>query len=303
MAIEEVATFVEAAEQGSMAAASRTLGIPTSTVSRRIHRLEEELGVQLVEAHARMFRPTEAGEALLRRSASAIRDIREALHAASDGGNAVRGQLRITAPQDVGASVGMATLLAAFRAAHPGVELLIDLSDRRVDLTAEGVDFAFRIHIHALQAQPSLMVRRLATVSAGLFASPVYVAENGAPGSIEELAGHTFVAPTFGRSWQLTHAVSGDSTELDMDAPVQSTSLSFMAPAACAHMGIAPMPDLIARPFVARGDLVRVLPDWRLAEANLSILWPASRQPAPRRRIFLDFVVTNAAMLTGLHDV
>ncbi|MFK7931023.1 MAG: LysR substrate-binding domain-containing protein [Myxococcota bacterium] len=299
MSIEAVATFVEAAEKGSMAAASRALGLPTSTVSRRIHRLEEELGVQLVESNARLFRLTEAGDALLRRSAAAVRDLREAMHALRDGGNPVRGQLRITAPQDLGSADVMAQLFAKFRADNPHVELLIDLGDRKVDLVAEGVDFAFRIHQGPVQGQRSLMSRRLLAMHARLFASPAYVEQHGAPDTVEDLTEHAMIMPTFGAPWTLEHVQSGETTSITMDAPVQSTSLSFIGAAARAHMGIAPIPTLIASPAVERGDLVQVLPDWQLKGARLSLLWPESRLPSPRRRTFLDFTVAHTAGWTS----
>ncbi len=302
MSIQEIATFVEAAEKGSMAAASRALGVPTSTVSRRIHRLEEALGVQLVETHARLFRLTEAGDALLKRSAAAVRDLREAAHAIRDGSDTVRGQLRISAALDLGSSAAMARLLADFRSLNPGIELLVDLADRRVDLMAEGVDFAFRIHVGALRAQPSLMVRRLATLSGGLFASPSYLARHGTPRSVEELAQHSLISPTFQLPWRLCHTPTGSVEILETIAPVRSTSLSFMVPAACADMGIAPAPGLVVGPSLARGELVRVLPQWHLLAASLSLLWPASRLPAPRRRTFLDFVVAHTEPWSTLAD-
>ena len=295
MAIQDIATFVDAAELGSMSAAGRALGVPASTISRRIHRLEDALGVQLVETHARLFRLTEAGDMLLRRCSAAVRDLREAEHALRDGGGLVRGQLRITVPQDLGVSDAMAKLLATFREQTPGVDLLVDLSDRRVDLMAEGVDFAFRVHIGALQAQPSLMARRLASLSAGLYASRAYLRDHGTPAAIEELEQHHLVFPSFGRPWTISNPGTGASHVLGYAAAVMSSSLGFMVPAARADMGIAPIPAVVARASVDRGELVRVLPDWCFPDASVSILWPSSRLPAPRRRSFLDFVVAATA--------
>lgn len=303
MSIQEIATFVEAAEQGSMAGASRALGIPTSTVSRRIHRLEDELGAKLVEVHSRLFRLTEVGDALLRRSSSAVRDLRDALHAVRDGGNGLRGQLSITVAQDLGASAPMAELLAAFRAEHPEVELLIDLDDRPVDLTAEGIDFAFRIHSRPLKAQGSLMTRALGPALAGMFASPAYVAEHGSPQTVEQLADHTTICPSFVNVLSFHQRSTGRKVDVELTSPVQSTSVSFMAPAARANMGIAPVSILVADPFVQRGELVRVLPDWHMASANMSLLWPGTRLPSPRRRTFLDFVVQHTANWNELLDV
>lgn len=293
MAIEELATLVEAAERGSMAAASRALGVPTSTVSRRIHRLEVELGVQLIETSTRSFRLTEHGAALLQRAKPAVRQLQEAMHAMSHGGP-VRSQLRISAPQDLGASMTLCGLLKAFRDEHPQVELLVDLTDRQVDLTAEGIDFAFRAHLGALSGRGSLMTRRLTTLSAGFFASPAYLKQAPALGHPSDLAAHVMILPTFGWPWRMENLESGELLELDPQATIQSTSFSFMRPATSAHMGVAPMPKLLATPYVKTGELMRVLPEWELPAGSLSLLWPKSRLDSPQRRAFLDFVVARA---------
>ena len=294
MGIEEVATLVEAAERGSMAGASRALGVPTSTVSRRIHRLELELGVQLVESSTRLFRLTEHGAALLQRAKPAVRELQEAMHAISHG-DPVQTQLRISVPQDIGASAAMCTLLKDFRDAHPQVELLLDLTNRQVDLTAEAIDFAFRAHLGPLRGRGSLMTRRLTLLSAGFFASPSYL--EGAPPILQpaDLADHVMILPTFGWPWRLENLESGQSLELDLKATVQSTSFSFMRPATSAHMGIAPMPKLLAAPYLKSGELLGVLPEWQLPAGSLSLLWPKSRLDSPQRRAFLDFVVVRAS--------
>ena len=294
MGIEEVATLVEAAERGSMAAASRALGVPTSTVSRRIHRLELELGVQLVETSTRLFRLTEHGAALLQRAKPAVRELQEVMHAMSHGGP-VRSQLRISTPQDLGGSMALCSLLKAFRDEHPQVELLIDLTDRQVDLTTEGIDFAFRAHLGTLRGRGTLMTRRLANLSAGFFASPSYLEQAPALNHPSDLTAHVMILPTFGWPWRLRHLETEEVLDLKPKASVQSTSFSFMRPATSAHMGVAPMPKLLAAPFVESGGLVQVLPKWELPAGGLSLLWPKSRLDSPQRRAFLDFVVARAS--------
>ncbi len=112
MGLEEIGSFVEVAEQGSLAAAARVLGLPKSTVSRRIARLEQELGQELVRRGARALRLTEAGEVLYQRSAPAVRELVDAARLFRDGGAAPNGDLRLTLPVELALSAAFARLLA-----------------------------------------------------------------------------------------------------------------------------------------------------------------------------------------------
>src|SRR5690606_11309583 len=146
MSLEDLASFVAAADQGSLTGAAHALGVPKSTISRRLARLEEALGQQLAWRTSRTFRLTEAGEALYRRSAPALLDLDEALGAARDASTEPAGALRITAPVDLGGSAPMAEAMVRFAQTWPRLQLEVDLSDRVVDLVAEGVDVACRLH-------------------------------------------------------------------------------------------------------------------------------------------------------------
>src|SRR5690606_30275128 len=123
MALEDLASFVAAAQHGSLTAASRALGVPKSTISRRLARLEEEVGQQLVRRTSRTFRLTEAGEALYRRSAPALLDLDEALQATRDAGATPAGELRITALVDLGGSHVFASWMAEFTRTWPRIRL------------------------------------------------------------------------------------------------------------------------------------------------------------------------------------
>ncbi len=193
MGLEDIGTFVEVAERGSLSAAARELGVPKSTVSRRIARLERELGQELIRRSSRAFRLTEAGDALYRRSAPAIRDLAEATRAVSDAGSEPRGDLRVTAPIDLGTATRFVEFLIAFHDARPQVRLSIDLTDRYVDLAAEGYDLAFRVHSHALEDRATLKMRRIGPFTVGLYASPRYLDRAGRPAHPSELVDHATV--------------------------------------------------------------------------------------------------------------
>lgn len=294
MALEDLASFVAAARHGGLTAASRVLGVPKSTLSRRLARLEEEVGQQLVRRTSRTFRLTEAGEALYRRTAPALLDLDEALQATRDAGAQPAGDLRITAPVDLGGSHVFATWMAEFTSRWPRIRLTVDLSDRLVDLVDEGLDVAVRMHSSPLEDRTSLQMRRLMTADMGLYASRAYLERKGWPRESRELREHDLVrfVSTSGESrWPELEAL------LDLDASVAehgiaTTSMGFAAAAIEAGAGIGMLPSLVAEGL---GEVERVLPDLVFPSPSLSLVWPASRQLSPRVRAFVDFMVSKVA--------
>ena len=298
MGLEDIGTFVEAAERGSLSAAARELGVPKSTISRRIARLERELGQELIRRSSRTFKLTEAGDALYRQSAPAIRDLAEATRAVSEAGSEPQGDLKVTAPLDLGSAPRFAAMLVAFRAAWPKVRVVVDLTDRYVDLVAEGYDLAFRIHSHALEDRASLKVRRIGPFNGGVYASPQYLDRVGRPSRPSDLARHEIVGfVPIGKSLTFTHT-DGSRETVAFEPALLTTNMSFVPIALEAGAGIGCVANFIARAVVERGALERVLPEWEaMQSAMLSIVWPGSRQTSRRLRAFLDF--TAEAMPPG----
>ncbi|TNE85116.1 MAG: LysR family transcriptional regulator [Deltaproteobacteria bacterium] len=294
MRLEDIATFVEAVEAGTLVGAADVLGVPKSTVSRRVARLEADLGEELIRRHSRLFELTDVGRGLYERSASAVRDLQRAAREVHDAHDDVAGELRMTLPQDIGLSDELLDLLAGFRQAHPGVELFVDLSDRKVDLVAERFDFAFRGHMNPLEDTASLKARSLGRLAVGLYASARYLAQRGAPACPADLGDHAILAPFSGAyAFELTHRDSGTVERLQLHACLRASSITFLPYMAARDTGIAPVPRYIASRHVARGDLVPVLEEWELPAATLSLLWPVSSLPHPRRRAFLDYVAAH----------
>jgi DNA-binding transcriptional LysR family regulator len=293
MGLEDIGTFVEAAERGSLTAAARELGVPKSTVSRRIARLERELGQELIRRSSRTFRLTEAGEALFRQSAPAIRDLAEATRAVAEAGSEPQGDLRITAPLDLGSAPPFVALLTEFRVSWPKVRLVVELTDRYVDLVAEGYDLAFRIHSHALEDRSSLKMRRVGPFTVGLYASPRYLDRAGRPAHPRDLQGHEMVGfVRIGMPWTLI-GKDGERESVTVEPSLLTASMSFVPAALEAGAGIGFVANFIAQASVARGALERVLPEWESPGATLSIVWPASRQTSPRLRAFLDYTAKH----------
>jgi DNA-binding transcriptional LysR family regulator len=295
MGLEDIGTFVEAVERGSLTAAARELGVPKSTVSRRIARLEKDLGHELIRRSSRTFRLTEVGEAFYRRSAPAIKDLAEATQTIADVGSEPEGDLRITAPIDLGSSPSLVAHLVAFRAAYPKVRLVIDLSDRFVDVAAEGFDVALRIHQAPLEDRTTLKVRRVGPFTVGLYASPAYLDRVGRPTHPSELARHEVVGISrlgTDERWMLRRAQS-KPMPFAVRASLVTTNMSFVPAALEAGAGIGLVANFIAQPALARGSLERVLPEWEVPAASLSIVWPETRHASSRLRAFLDFTAEH----------
>ena len=298
MGLAELGAFVEAASRGSVTAAARALGLPKSTVSRRIRRLEGELGRPLVERGVRRLRLTDAGELLYRRSASAVRDLDEAARSVRDGAIEPAGELRITAPRDIGASAPLVQLFVGFREAHPQVRLTVDLNDRLVDILAEGFDFAIRLHERPLEELTHVRIRRLGNVAGALFASRSYLDRSGRPAHPPDLLAHRCLVTAPGAvtgPWELRWQEQGVVAAISPEPGLLTNSTTFVREAIAAGAGIGALPTFVGAELVRAGGVERVLPGWSLPAGTLSLLWPARRHQVPRLRAYLDYLASGFA--------
>lgn len=290
MSLTSIETFVRVAESGSLSATARALGVPTSTVSRRLARLEEELGETLVLRTARALRLTEAGTAVYQRCAGPLREIEEVARAVRDHDAEPAGELRLTAPPDIGNSEMFVRLVQVYRERWPRVVVHVELTERVVDLVGERFDVALRAHLAPLPDRTSLVARRVATMEGGLFASPGWLAAHGALTQPSELAGVPTVAHERAgvRRWTLRRGE--EEATVPIHPVMCANDLHFVRRAVAAGAGVGLLPVLLAGP-----ELVRVLPEWATPAGNLSLVWPAGRALAPRVRRFIDHVAGAAA--------
>src|SRR5919202_4644540 len=184
--LDDLRSFVEVVESGGFSRASRRLGISKSMVSRRIARLEADLGARLLSRTTRGLSPTEAGLEFKARGERILAELDAARDAVARQGGAVVGRLRLSVPLSFGVR-HVAPVLAELARRHPRLEMDVSYSDRIVDLIAERFDAAIRIGV---LEDSSLVARRIAPVRALLVASPDYLARNGRPSTPGDLAGH-----------------------------------------------------------------------------------------------------------------
>jgi DNA-binding transcriptional LysR family regulator len=285
MSLDEIAMFARVAASGTLAEAARRLGVPKSTVSRAIARLEDTTGVQLLQRGARSVSLTEAGRRFFAEVAPHLGALDEATLNLGKAREIVAGSLRVSAPASSGAILG--DLFVRFGARYPGIRLEIELSQRQVDLVREGFDVALRGTANV--RGDALVARKLLPAELRLFASPSYVARRGAPRSAEDLAGHDLVAylPVFSRAAVQPEALG----RAFAGARATTNELDLLRCMLRAGGGIGPLTAAHAALDLAQGTLVRVLPEWSHGFGTLYFVYPAARHVPRKVAALRDFLV------------
>jgi DNA-binding transcriptional LysR family regulator len=295
MDLNLVSTFVRVGELGSFTAAARALGLPTSSVSRKVSALEGALDVRLIQRSTRKLILTEAGRAYFERARASLAGLADATASVADMSHEVAGVIRFTAPPD---NAGLlAGFLAEFLARYPKVRLDVVLTARRVDLVAEGIDLALR---GGRLGDSSLIVRRIGSGDLALYGAASYFKRAGTPRTLAELARHRFVlygGPEVRRTLALT-GPDGEET-VAIDGPLVVDDMIFAGDAVAAGIGIGVLPRVLAERRSPRSravmgpPLVRVLPDYRMSGADLSIVSPPKAYEPTRVSLFRDFLAAR----------
>jgi DNA-binding transcriptional LysR family regulator len=294
MRTEDLRAFFQIAKTGSLTAASAALGVPKSTVSRRLTRLEEELDAQLVLRTSRSVHLTELGQTLHRQGAPALAYLDEVQRAVRERGETPAGPLRVSAPPDL-AAAHLGAMFAEFVIEYPEVDLTLVSTGEFVDLISQGIDLALRIHIRPLSSVTSLRARRLAAVERGLYASPSYLEQKGRPRRPEDLRRHSCLSMAAQPyRWELTRRPGrgggggGRAVSIEVNPRLRSNDHHALKDAAERGAGVAVVPAFLGDVGVNRGTLVRVLPGWSMGASTLSAVWPATLHTSPRIRAFVD---------------
>ncbi|HEX7657727.1 MAG TPA: LysR family transcriptional regulator [Sphingomonas sp.] len=287
--LEAWAIFAKVAELGSFAAAAQALGLANPTVSKAIARLEARLGVALIARTSRRLSLTDAGRAALERAARILREGELAEDEAAEQSSVARGRVRISAPLSFGIGY-MAATLPALMAAHPAVTLDFALSDRHVDLDADGFDLALRI---ARLEASSMLARRLCAVRLLLVATPAYLDAQGRPTHPAELEHHRALVYTGGATpgmWRFTHPHFGEET-VRPPAQLWTDNADLLAPALAAGRGLAIQPEFLVWRELRDGRLEQVMPDWSPPPLALYLIMP----PSPLRPLRVQVVIDHLA--------
>jgi DNA-binding transcriptional LysR family regulator len=300
MDLNLVSAFVEVVEAQSFTAAARTLGLPKSSVSRRVTELEKELGVPLLHRTTRKLSLTDAGRAYFAQAERALTELRSAAELASGMDAEPRGVVRLTAPVDVGV-MGLPEILADFSRSYPDIHVELSLSTRELDLREEGFDLAIR---SGTSHDANLVARRIGHSKGGLFASPHYLAERGRPETVGELLQHDAVLfrGKDGKALWRLEGPDETTSSVEVSGRVSGNEQMFVRSAVANGLGIGILPLFVeARCAAAKKvePLERVLPDWVIHGSELTVVTPTGPKRPHRVTLLRDYLVENMRTKCG----
>ncbi len=280
--------FRAVAEAGSFAGAARRLRLSNGAVSKHISALEDALGARLIHRTTRRLALTEVGQSYYKRCARILDEIEAMERDAGSENAAPRGLLRVGAPMSFGL-LHLAPALPDLLAAHPELEVGLELDDRFVDLVDERIDVALRIMTSLPDS--SYAAAKIAPIRSALCAAPAYLARAGTPRSPEELAGHVFVVYSLSRS-PGHYVIEGPDGphEIRVTGRITANSSIALREALAAGVGIGVVPTFVVGEALRDGTLVRVLDEYEPRGHTLHAVYPAAQKVPAKVRAFMDFL-------------
>jgi DNA-binding transcriptional LysR family regulator len=290
---DNMRVFAKVVESGSFTGAAARLGISASMVSQHVKELEERLAARLLNRTTRKVSLTETGRAYFERCKRLLADLEETEQAVSDMHAAPRGALRLNAVPSFGI-LHLAPAIADFTARFPGISVELMLSERPVDLIAEGFDVAVRVEE---MPDSSLIARQLAPCRMVVCGAPSYFERHGVPRTPSDLSAHNCLTPAgdvlpYYHAWHLT-AADGTALNISPNGNLRSNSGAVLKVAALAGHGLACLPTYFVGEALESGRLVTVLDDYMAPPLTLRALYPHNRHLSAKVRAFVDFLVAR----------
>ncbi|MBN8941679.1 MAG: LysR family transcriptional regulator [Rhizobiales bacterium] len=285
--IDDLEAFLAIVETGSLTAAARRLDRSLQSVSRALATLEQSVGVELIRRTTRQSQPTEAGLAFHRRVRPAFDEIAAARREAASRRAEPSGHLTIGAPVLFGPAQ-LVPVIAAFMERHPAIEISLKLSDRFADLQDEGLDLAVRI---GELPDADLMAKRLGALRRVAFGAPSYFARFGRPEHPDALARHCCIVRNAGGDadkWPFQ--VDGRPRTVKVSGRFRADSTAATYKAVALGLGIGFTPLWQIRDLVDRGEVELILTTFEPPKAPIHAVWPASKLPLAKTRLFIDFL-------------
>ena len=289
--LAQLRIFARIADLGSVSGAARALGLPKSSVSRALARLEAAVGAALIERSTRHLRLTDAGRLLHRHGARILDDVSEAENEVGRLVGRPSGTLRISVGFTFAAGP-LAPMLAGFVKRYPEVRVVLTVDNRTVDLLTEDIDVSIRI---GPLADSELIARRLGAIALWACASPAYLAARGTPEALDDLASHALIAHADRRTPWRVRTPSGAMRTLETEPAVVIPEPAVVKTMLLGDAGIGWLPDFDARDALASGALVRVLPGYEVESVEVHALYPSHRSLSAKVRVFIDMLVEHMA--------
>ena len=289
--------FAMVVDHGGFAPAGRAFGIPKSKLSRRIALLEERLGVRLIQRSTRRFAVTEVGQNYYAHCKAMLVEAQSAQEAIEQTRAEPCGVVRLTCPVAL-LDVRVGEMLAAFMATHPRVDLHLEATNRRVDVVGEGVDVAIRVRPPPLD-DSDLVMRVLGDRAQCLVASPSLLGRLGAPSVPADLSRFSSLdlgAPQDDHAWHLL-GPNDASAVIHHQPRFVTGSMPALRAAAVAGVGVVQLPTMMLGGEIARGELVRLLPEWAPRREIVHAVFASRRGLLPSVRALIDFLIERFGAL------
>lgn len=294
--MNDLAVFAAIAQAGSITGAAEMMKLPKSNVSRRLARLEDRLGVQLIERNTRSSRLTPIGICYADYCRLMVDEANAADAVVETSLAEPAGELRISASV-LGGQLIIAPAIAAYAKQFPNVQVVLELTNARANLIEDGFDLAFRI---GENQDSTMMSQAIAAISLGLYASPEYLKKSGAPNSPVDLKDHRCLimgSAIRTSRWKLKRGE--ELAEFTAAGAVIANDFLTLRYLAVAGGGIAMLPTYAVHEECASDRLSAVLPDWIASSTTFSAIYPSRRGATVKQRAFIDHVKSVANSLSG----
>ncbi len=280
--------FYEVVRSRSMGRAAERLGVPKSTISRKLSFLETQIGTMLLKKSSRGLRMTDIGQALFDHCERIAAEIESAGLRAQTMQSSLGGTLRISMPVDLGV-VWLSRAIASFAQAHPSIHLDVSANSRWVDVAEEPYDIA--IQLGRVRESANVKAKRLASITRGVYASPDYLTRRGAPKRIEDFVHYDCIVTEHQRTegaWTFRNA-SGAKI-IDVIGKVTVDNIGVARELAIAGVGLGMLPNIMCQNDLKAKRLIRVLTTWESPPLQVSATYAAQRRPPDKLRAFIDFI-------------
>ncbi|CAN7543489.1 LysR family transcriptional regulator [Aquipseudomonas alcaligenes] len=281
--------FARAASLGSYTAAARDLSVSPSAISKSVQRLEQHFGLKLFSRTTRSLTLTPEGRDLYERALRILREVEDIDQAAVASRAEPSGTLKVTAPPPIGLNI-LAPAIPRFRERYPKLAIDLRLGDPYADIIEQGIDVAVRV---GNPVDSRLISKNLGPHRIAAFASPAYLARRGTPLELRDLANHdcvNFRYQSSGQALRWPFSVDGKVVELVPDATIVIDASDAVAAVVAAGGGIGISPTYVAAPYVARGELTPLFPEFAVDRSSITALWPESRRGSPNVKAFVGFL-------------
>ncbi len=294
MNLNEIAIFIKVVELGSFIAAANFLEMPKSTVSAKISSLEKRLGVTLIRRTTRKLHITDIGKKYYEECQKALSQIQTAEEQVSEGQTIPHGPLKVTAPVELGGAL-LPQVIAEFNKKYPQVVLELILTDRTVDLIAEGVDIGIRT---GTLKDSSLISKKLGSIYFAPFTSPKYLKSNPQIRSLKDLEQScAIVFSSLGTlEW---HLINGREKQIIRPQKrLVANDLNLIKTLTISGMGVSILPTFLCFNEVKNGKLVRILKNWQTDVRPVHFIYPSQKFVTPKIKAFIE--VASSILKTSL---